>query len=320
VSGVARLGAGQPLRFASADAARDLPAFVRAASGIRRWRGRLVVLQDDVNALAMMDEAGAIVPLVLPAGAGGRRSFSDARGNKAAKMDLEACTALPDGRLLVLGSGSSPVRERLVLIDSAHRTRIVDGSALFARLRDRQEFAGSELNIEGVVAVAGRLRLFQRGNGAVVDGRAAVNAVGDIDLAVFLLWLDHGAPPPPLLRVLPVHLGEAGGVPYGFTDATALPDGRIAFLAVAEASPDVRSDGAVCGVRFGMLDDARVTLNTAVLDEQGIAIRLKLEGIDYLGVTASGALEFAVVADMDNAEEPAMLARLTWEPSPAGGA
>jgi hypothetical protein len=69
----------------------------------------------------------------------------------------------------------------------------------------------------------------------------------------------------------------------------------------------------VSGVCVGILDDAQVTLTAPVLDERGIATVLKLEGIDYLGVTASGALEFVVVADTDDAEAPAMLARLTWE-------
>ena len=98
------------------------------------------VVQDDVNALALLDERdGTVAPLVPPAGAGGRRQFSERRGNKAAKMDLEVCTVLPDGRLLAIGSGSISTREHVV--------------------------------------VGGLLRLFQRGNGAVVDGRAPSNAV-----------------------------------------------------------------------------------------------------------------------------------------------
>jgi hypothetical protein len=126
---VARLGPPRSLRFAGADEARDLPGHVRAGSGLRRWGERLVVVQDDVNALALLDErAGTVTPLVLPAGAGGRRHFSERRGNKAAKMDLEACVVLPDGRLLAIGSGSTPAREHLVVVDADHHVRVVDAA------------------------------------------------------------------------------------------------------------------------------------------------------------------------------------------------
>src|SRR5690606_296181 len=172
-----------PLRFPSVDAASDLPGHVRAGSGLCRWGERLVVVQDDVNALALLDEgSGVVAPLLLPASADGRRQFSDQRGNKADKLDLEACVVLPDGRLLALGSGSTAARERLVLVESDHRVRLVDGGPLYAHLRASADFAGSELNLEGAVVTRQQLRLFQRGNGAPAGDRAAINAVGDLDL------------------------------------------------------------------------------------------------------------------------------------------
>lgn len=316
---VARLGPATPLRFAGADDALDLPAHVRAGSGVRRWGERLVVVQDDVNALALLDErAGTVTPLALPAGEGGRRHFSERRGNKAAKMDLEACVVLPDGRLVAFGSGSTAARERLVVVDVERRVRVVDGGALYARLRGRPDFAGSELNIEGAVVVGGRLRLFQRGNGAVVRGMAPTNATGDLDLGAFVAWLDAGpgAPslPPSFIDVSSVDLGRVGGVPFGFTDAVALPDGRVVFLAGAEDSPDTYGDGAVLGARVGVLDGEGVVL-AEVLDERGGPSALKLEGVELVGVAPSGAIELVVVADMDDPDVAAVMAPLVWGPS-----
>lgn len=312
---VARLGPPRSLRFAGADEARDLPGHVRAGSALRRWGERLVVVQDDVNALALLDErAGTVAPLVLPAGAGGRRQFSERRGNKAAKMDLEACAVLPDGRLLAIGSGSTPARGHMVVVDTEHHVRVVDAAPLFEQLRARRDFAGSELNLEGAVVVGDRLRLFQRGNGAVVDGHAAANAVGDLELGAFLRWLDHGDSSPRLLSVQRFDLGEVGGVPFGFTDATALPDGRVVFLAGAEASPDSYRDGDVLGARVGLVDGDRVVL-AEILDVTGRPTSLKLEGVDFVGVTPAGGIELVVVADMDDPELPAVMASLHWGPA-----
>lgn len=312
---VARLGPLRPLHFAGADEASDLPAHVRAGSGVRRWGERVVVVQDDVNALALLDEkTGSVAPLVLPAGAGGHRHFSEQRGNKASKMDLEACVVLPDGRLLAVGSGSTPAREHVVVVGQDHQVRVVQAAPLFAQLRSRRDFAGSELNLEGAVVVGGLIRLFQRGNGAAVDGHAATNAVGDLDLDRFLRWLDHGAPPPELDAVTCVDLGHVQGVPFGFTDATALPDGRIVFLAGAEDSPDTYRDGRVLGARVGLLDGAQVIV-AEIHDAAGRATSLKLEGVDFVRHVASGGMEFAVVADMDDPEVPAVIASLHWGPT-----
>lgn len=309
---VARLEAPTPLTFVGPGAAQDLPDHVRAGSGLRRWGERLVVVQDDVNALAILDErTGSVAALILPAGADGRRRFGTDLGNKALKMDLEACVVLPDGRLVALGSGSTPERERIVVVDEAHGVRLVDGAALYAALRARRDFAGSELNIEGAVVVAGRLRLLQRGNGAMVDGRVPVNAIGDLDLPRFARWLDGAAAVPELVAVLPIELGAMNGVPLGFTDATTLQDGRVVFLAGAESSPDTFEDGAIVGCRIGVVDGEHVVM-TDILDPDGAPTRLKLEGIDGGSVRDDGALEFVVVADMDDPDVPAALAHLVW--------
>ncbi len=320
---VARLGAARPLRFQRADQAKDLPAHVRAGSGLCRWGERLVVVQDDVNALALIDDrTGVVTPLLLPADVDGRRQFSERRGNKASKLDLEACVVLPDGRLLAIGSGSTAARERLVVVDHEQRVRVVDGEALYEQLRARADFAGSELNLEGAVVVDRRLRLFQRGNGAVLAGRAPANAVGDLELSVFLSWLDGAGPPPRLAAVLQVDLGEVNGVAFGFTDATALPDGSVVFLAGAEDSPDTYRDGAVLGAKVGLLDAERVVL-AEIFDASGQPTPLKLEGlalarqVDGAGLSAAGGLELVVVADMDNPDVPAVMASLAWGPRPA---
>jgi hypothetical protein len=290
----------------------DYPAFARAASAIRRWQGQQVVIQDDVNVIGLASERagpgaeGVLEPLLLPRGDGGRRSFDAARGNKRDKLDLEAALVLPDGRLLAFGSGSLPARERLVLLEPGGVPRLRQAAELYAALRRRADFAGSELNVEGALVRSGAIELFQRGNGVCAGGLRPVNAVGRLDLGAFLRWLDFGAPAPELESVLGVDLGRHGGVALGFTDAALRADGSVAFLACAEASPDAVADGQVVCMRLGLLEAGRAS-TIDIIDSFGQPCLLKLEGIDS---HPDDPDRFHVVADVDDPSVPALGATL----------
>jgi hypothetical protein len=284
-----------------------VPAHVRAASAIRRRGSRLIVVQDDVNALAVLDSAGGVVPLLLPSGTDGQRIFDDSRGNKHLKMDLEAGVVLPDGRLVAFGSGSSPEREQLVVVGPRSNVRVVPAAMLYAGLRRCTDAMGADLNIEGAVIQSDRLRLLQRGNGRRATACAAGSALLDLSLTAVLAWLQSGEETPAVMSMIGFDLGDADGVPYGFTDATVTDDGRLAFVACAEDSVDAQSDGPVRGCRFGWIDDSSVRL-TEVIDLQGRPTTLKLEGIESrAGV---GGRVFDVVADMDRPDEAAWMYEL----------
>lgn len=304
-----------PLCYAGGeDRASDHPGHVRAASAVRRWQGRLVLVQDDVNVLAIHDDVG-VQPRLLPWGEGRRRVFGDALGNKHAKLDLEAGLVLPDGRFVALGSGSTPRRDRVVVAWPDGRVELRDAAPMYAALRAMREFSGAELNLEGAAVVGDHLWLFQRGNGAPTATADPIDATAELELAAWVAWLDGHAGFPPLLGVHQYDLGHAGGVRLGFTDAVALPDARVAFVAVAEASPDAVRDGEVVGCRFGVIegDDVRAC---DVTDAAGTPTLLKLEGLELEAVEPripggpDGGLDFWVAVDMDRPEEPAMLGRL----------
>jgi hypothetical protein len=310
---VAVLSAPFPLVYAGGGSReQDFPAFLRAASAIRRWQGRWVVIQDDVNAIGLAREApgrgaeGVFEPLLLPRGGGGRRSFDAASGNKPSKLDLEAALVLPDGRLLAFGSGSLPARERLLVLAPGAAPLLREAPELYAALRRRADFVGTELNIEGALVRTGAIELFQRGNGVVAGELRPVNAVGRLELAAFLDWLDHAAPPPELEHVLRVDLGTQCGVALGFTDAALRADGTVVFLACAEASPDAVADGEVVCMRLGLLEQERAT-SIDIVDLHGRPCLMKLEGID---TDPDHHERFHVVADVDDATVPALGATL----------
>jgi hypothetical protein len=308
----ARVVGRRPLRYD--DGARpedDRPAHVRAGSALG-WLGtRLAVVQDDASFIALVEPGrGAVRAVTLPAGPGGRRQFDEGRGNKAHKLDLEACFTVPRGRgtwLVALGSGSTPARETIVVVDERQAVRLVDGAPLYARLRAHADFSGSELNVEGAVVRGDSLVLLQRGNGAPRDGRQPVDASAEIVLGELVTWLEDPVGPAPALRnVTRYELCTAAGERLGFTDAALIGD-AIHFLAAAERSPDATRDGPVSAVAIGVLEPGRSARWAPIRSESGDVLVEKVEGL--VADPAGPGLAWAVV-DRDDPAAPAELLSL----------
>lgn len=293
--------------------ALDRPAFVRAGSGIAWWNGRLAVVQDDTAFVALIDAAtGRALGVPLPM-SDGVRQFGVERGNKHLKPDLEAVLTLPDGRLLAFGSGSTAARERLLVMGDDRLPRWIDASPLYRALRAERAFAGSELNVEGAALVDDRVRLFQRGNGAVVDGVAPVNATVDLPLRELLSAMDRwtsepGADRAPALGAIAAYsLGALDGVALSFTDATPWPashPGRVAWLAAAEDSPDTYRDGECAGSVLGYVDPDGAMGHQPLRTADGALFRVKAEGIVFDRADATLAW---VVLDLDDPTKPSEL-------------
>lgn len=302
----ARVIARAPLRYAAgASEGDDRPAHVRAGSALVRIGPRLAVVQDDAAFVAVVARDGAdrAAAIALPDEAG-VRCFDDTRGNKAKKLDLEAAIAIGN-TLIAFGSGSTPARERVVLVRGVAgehaRVEVIDASRFYAALRAETRFAGSELNVEGA-AIRGRaVVLFQRGNAASRD--AAVDATGEVGLQPLLAFLEdpRNAPVPSLADVKQWQLGAIEGVRLTFTDGAARGE-QLFFLAAAEDSPDTYRDGPIAGVAIGVLgEEARWARLT---DERGEPVREKAEGLVLDGRDESRAW---VVVDRD---DPAVASEL----------
>ncbi len=325
-----------------ADAAHsqlDRPPHVRAGSGLT-WAGdRLVVVQDDANFVALVDPLnGRVESVTLPAGTGGRRRFERALGNKPHKMDLESVVNIPqadgDPLVLSLGSGSKTRRESIIVMRGLVDPRAGSGPvivvhalpAFFARLRETVAFAGSELNVEAAVHLGsvdgGRLRLFNRGNGARRGELMPVNASGEMS------WRDleaHMARPdsvdaPTLGDLVQYELGAVGGVPLTFTDAAVVPgppdDAErrwTVYTAAAEASPDVRRDGLVAGCAIGVISEGPegISARWAMLEnEAGQPFAGKVEGVE---LRPDDSKRLYVVVDRDAPEVASELCEVELE-------
>jgi len=287
------------------------PAHVRAASGIAWFGDTLMIIQDDAAFIGTLDvNTGVIGAIVLPAGVDGARLFDVERGNKKHKLDLEACTAvMRDGvaTLLAIGSGSSSARENVVLLSSSH-PELIHVHRLYAALREHPTFATSELNLEGVVFLGDRVRLFQRSNGIATKDHKHC-ATCDLDWSVLdaFLHAPSTASLPTIENVRHYDLGSINNVPLTFTDATLLPSGEVLFVASAEGSPNAIDDGAVHGTALGIIDKSGNARLCHLLDERGSLVTDKAEGI-ALSRTHDGRAY--IVFDPDNHNVPATLAEV----------
>lgn len=310
---VARIVARRALRYESGpDAGEDRPAHVRAGSGLVRFGRGLAIVQDDADFVALIDSAtGAVRSVALPRRGSGARQFDDRRGNKADKLDFEAClVARHRGveTLVAFGSGSAPAREAILVLPLDGPARVVHASDLYAALRNEQEFSGSELNVEGAVLDGDVVRFFQRGNGAPRGGLLPVNATCDVAWSYVTKLIDGSSNGAPRVEaVMQFDLGRIDGVPLTFTDAAAVSSREVVYVAAAEESPDAVRDGAVVGAAVGLIRadqrgrvDARYTL---LVDERDAQAREKVEGI-AIGDRPS---QLHAVLDVDDPTRPSEL-------------
>ncbi|HEX6040713.1 DUF6929 family protein [Longimicrobium sp.] len=279
-----------PLVYAAGpDEALDRPAHVRAGSGLAWLGGELVCIQDDTHFVARIEpDTGRAHAVPLPAGEGGLRQFDDVRGNKRFKLDLEACTVVPDGQggemLLAFGSGSSSLRERILRLADARAphpyVELREAITLYARLREAAAFSGSELNVEGAVWRGDRVLLLNRGNGAPVDGRLPIDATCEIGWAALLSYLDGpgGQSAPAPQSIIQYDLGTLDGWRLTFTDAAVAGDALV-YTASAEASPNAVDDGPVAGSALGIIGADGEARWTELRGADGGRFDGKVEGI-----------------------------------------
>lgn len=297
----ARVVRRTPLLYSSTH--EDRPAHVRAGSALASLgQGRFAVVQDDALYVGIIDASG-VRAIDLPA-VDGARLFDERRGNKGRKLDLEA-SIFAEGVLVAFGSGGTPQREHVVLVDRGERVSVVHAKHLYAAFRGARAFSGSELNIEGAALHGTDVVFFQRGNGA----GEAVDATVRVEALALFAYLRGEGPCPPLHGIASWELGRVSGVRLTFTDGAIPPAGAgVAFLACAEACPDALRDGPVSGVAIGRLDDRAGTCAIAdVVDERGELLCDKAEGLAF---DADDVRRAFVVVDKDDPDVPSELLEL----------
>jgi hypothetical protein len=309
----ARVTKRQPMNYVEGPCSKeDRPPHVRAASGLSRFREYIAVIQDDANWLALIDAEGEVTAVPLPPSPKGDRVFSKRRGNRGDKYDLEACVTVRSGdgfELVGFSSGSRSEREWVLRVrerggDTLElESEFVPAPAFYRSLRERSDFSGAGLNIEGALALdEDTIRLFQRGNSGSCDGLEAVDATADLswrDLCAHLADPSH-VPAPALSRLRSYDLGEHGGVRLTFSDAEHLGNGRVLYSASAE---DPETD-EITGSVLGIIEADGQARWAELLDEQGQPFAGKVEGLT-LDVVHPDLIHFVI--DDDDEDSPSLL-------------
>jgi len=276
-------------------AAVDGPPFLSAASGLAAIGDRLYVIGDDETHLAVFPADGNAPGRMLRLLSGSLPAEHKAR--KAAKPDFETLVLLPapkthpHGALLALGSGSTDIRRRGVVLPFDAQMKpcaplVLDLSAIFAEIGK----AVPETNIEGAVVRNGEIILFNRGNKSHPETTAlAFNSTAFTEAAL------------PVLRWRkPVALPEVDGVPLTITDACLLGDGSILVSTVAEDTSDAYNDGRLAGAAFAVLGP---DLSLGRLEP--IEPAIKIEGVQAW--RDGERIQLLAVSDADDPAAPAGL-------------
>jgi hypothetical protein len=295
----------------------DRPKHVHAGSGIS-WSGeRMVLIQDDADYIALIDERVTGLRLKSSAARPGQA--------KSGHLELEAVLAARDWRgefILAFGSGSTAGTRgvaRIRLAGGETELSLFETKKLYAALEELPDFAITTLNIEGAALLAkgvdGRdgVRLFQRANGklrAPSTEERRLCATVDVRLDALLAYLDrckrdgNATFGTDLGNLRRYDLDDIDEVPCTFTDAAALGDGRIAFLAAAERSEDAGIAGECLGTSFGVIDLDGSARYTIIVERDGQPTRRKAEG---LAISATNPSQAFVVVDSSAGERPATL-------------
>jgi hypothetical protein len=311
----ARVGECRDLWYAppvEADAERA--AFVRGASGLAYFGDQIAVIQDDTQYLGLVAPDGAVTSLSLPPGPEKRRRFEDALGNKHLKLDFEAVTSFTHRNtwhLVAFGSGSSPARESLLIMErgapnAAPSIRVALARDLYAMLRGVHSFCGGQLNLEGAATSSDELVLLQRGIPS--PGATPFNAALHLNLHAFVTWLRGDGPLPKPSRIRRYELPHHGSLGYGFSDLTAVGAERFVFTASSEDTPSALDDGPILGSKIGLLTRDRAW-SADLVDANGRALAIKAEGVLSLPGRPD---RFLVVLDSDDVNAPARLCNVHW--------
>lgn len=260
-----------------------------AASGLALAHGALWVIADDGLQLHRLGLSGE--PLAQHDLFPGQAPLpTEPKPRKKAKPDLEALCALPDGRLLALGSGSRRNRARCSLFDPvANEARVIDAAPLY----DSLEADLPELNIEGACVFGSTLVLAHRGNSA-----GACDALVLLDWASILAGLTGGTlPVAARLALIPVQLGDTDGARLTLTDLATDGAGQLCYSATAEVTANRYDDGPCAGSVIGRFD---ATFQPT--QQWRVPGRFKVEGLACLR-----AGQWLLVADADDPEVPSPL-------------
>lgn len=182
--------------------------------------------------------------------------------------------------LMAFGSGSSPRREMLLMIDIHHKKedKKIPLNRLYHALRTKYDLSKEALNIEGAAVCGKKLYLFLRKKNMIISMRWA-------DFEQYLLQPENGPIPQTGSQylMLPKHSGVTAGF-SGATEVTYKGKEAIMFSASLEHTPNAIDDGPVFGSYIGVMQpgkDGQMEIEALdiIRNKEGAILKEKIESL-----------------------------------------
>jgi len=282
-----------PLSFVRASRLADYPS----GSGITFLQDKFYVTGDDATSIAVLDRN------LIPVHSIAISDYPEKRIPKPVKPDYEASTLMTVGgkpTLAILGSASTPVRKKLMLVapDAAGPFTMSFPTDVFIR---RLTAAGiKEVNLEGITMVGNRVVIANRGNLAYQENHLILTD------PAFWLRQDTAA--------LFVCRPDVSAFVPGFTglsDIAWLPERDILFLSFSsEDTTNAYDDGAIGLSYLAWIHKPLDKLSAAVCKPDGMVVlsevSTEFNGQKIEGICATAgpgnSITIHLVADNDTGD------------------
>jgi hypothetical protein len=281
---------------------------IPSASGLEILGDYHYVLSDDSPFLFCIDEKGQSKFRLRI-----KDSFEMRNGRipKKIKPDFESLSQLRlqgQEHLLLLGSGSAPLRHFALLFNTALFTQTpIELEPLYAHLQSHLQ-PGS-LNIEALAANETHLFFFQRGN---VSGENTIFRCLQSDFIAYIQNIEQI----PAFDIFDFELPTFEGVQAGFSGAAWLPErGYLLFAASLEDTQDAIADGVVLGSMIGLidLDENAPRIKQELLTEaNGSIYRGKVESVAYWRASGPDSFLAKAVTDSDGGHSELLVLEISY--------
>lgn len=255
---------------------------IPSASGIESYHENYYIISDDSPFLFLINEKGEIIEKIslfpsLPT--------IDGRIDKSIKPDLEAICTLPDGKLLLLGSGSIPEkRDIAVVFDPKTGTfKTIQTESLYSEFR---KVLSEILNIEAAAIKGADLFLFHR-------SFSGENISFKLSIIEFLKYLNKNTLP----SFITYSVSDTTLSPIlGISGATLEESGDFVLTFTEEITTDPVKDGKVNGSFIGLWNPETGPCKS-VIQYPFKKSQLKVEGVQ---ITRKDKNEFYFLSVTDN--------------------
>ena len=274
---------------------------VPSASGMVKFGDMFYAIGDDSPYLFSLNSDFEVTgqSLIYPT-----EFIENGRIDKAVKPDFEGMELIGDRTLLIFGSGSKSPQRDLCLeveLNGELMVNFYDLKEFYTILKDRDEMAGAELNIEATAVHDELIFLFNRSN----------NLIFEMNLNELLLYF-KGESEIPTIETKKFSLPEINGIESGFSGATSIAGtSYLLFTSSVEDTDNAYDDGAILGSFIGLFDlENENELLTVKIPNHDSPLKVETVTVDE--IISDNEVGVVIATDSDGGVSEVLKANLSW--------